>query len=376
MYNPDRVELVRRRLGLTKIGFAEQLGVDRKTLQRFESGDYELPEGARASLLKISGYPEGFFSKQAPEYPNPQGVSFRSLRSLTASARDAATAAGALAFDLDDWIRSQYDLPAHDLFVERDLTPAEAAMRLRVQWGIGNRPIGNLMNLLEAHGVRVFSLVEQTRHLDAYSLWRNDQPYIFLNTLKTAERSRFDAAHELGHLVMHRHTGSTHPKAESEADTFASAFLMPPDDLRAEVPWVRSLNDIVEKKRRWGVSAAALAYALHKSGRITDWHYRGYCIQLGKFGRDSEPNPMPREVSQVWTKILTDLWRQGVPLARVADKLAIPERELNGLLFGIAAEPRPSAQSGGLRLMSAITSVMLATTAIDFALRFLQGVST
>ena len=31
MYNPDRVELVRRRLGLTKIGFAEQLGIDRKS---------------------------------------------------------------------------------------------------------------------------------------------------------------------------------------------------------------------------------------------------------------------------------------------------------------------------------------------------------
>lgn len=32
MFNPERVELVRLRLGLTKIGFAEQLGVDRKAL--------------------------------------------------------------------------------------------------------------------------------------------------------------------------------------------------------------------------------------------------------------------------------------------------------------------------------------------------------
>jgi Zn-dependent peptidase ImmA (M78 family) len=208
-----------------------------------------------------------------------------------------------------------------------------------------------MMNLLEAHGVRVFSLVEETRHLDAYSLWRNDQPYVFLNTLKTAERSRFDAAHEMGHLVMHRHTGSNHPKAEPEADAFASAFLMPPDDLRAEIPRVRSLRDIIEKKRRWGVSAAALAYTLHKAGRITDWHYRGYCIELGKYGRDAEPNPMARETSQVWTKVLTDLWRRGISLSRLANRLAIPERELSALLFGIATDPSSGEEArGALRI--------------------------
>ncbi len=337
MYSPDRVELVRRRLGLTKSGFAEQLGVDRKTIRRFEAGDYELPEHVQKKLLNLSGYPEGFFLKPPPEYPDATGVSFRSLRSLTAGAREAARAAGVIAFEFDDWVTSRYDLPHHDLIVDRDLSPAEAAMRLRASWGIGNRPIGNLLNLLEAHGVRVFSLVEETRHLDAYSLWRNDQPYIFLNTLKTAERSRFDAAHELGHLVLHRHTGSSHPKAESEADSFASAFLMPPDDLIAEIPWVRSLRDIIEKKRRWGVSAAALAYTLHKLGRITDWHYRGYCIELGKFGKNLEPNGMEREVSQVWTKILRDLWTLGMPLSRIANKISVPESELNSLLFGIAA---------------------------------------
>lgn len=339
MYNPDRVELVRRRLGLTKIGFAEQMGIDRKSLQRFECGKYALPENAMAQLLKISGYPKAFFEKSAPEYPNADAVSFRSLRSLTASSRELARAAGALAFDLDDWIRSEYDLPIHDITSERDLTPAEAAMRLRVRWGIGNRPVGNMLNLVEAHGIRVFSLVEETRHLDAYSLWRNDVPYIFLNTLKTAERSRFDAAHELGHLVMHRHTGSTHPKAENEADSFASAFLMPPDDIRAEIPRVRTLRDIIEKKRRWGVSAAALTYTLHKAGRITDWHYRGYCIELGKYGYNAEPNPMSRETSQVWAKVLTDLWRRGISLSRLGGRLSIPERELSALLFGIVADP-------------------------------------
>ena len=253
--NPERLELVRLRLGLTKIEFADTLGVDRKTLQRFESGKYELPEICEVNLIRISGYPKEFFeSHKALEYPNPDGVSFRSLRSLTASSRNSALAAGALAFIFDDFITSEYNLPNHSLTPEvTSVSPTKAALSLRSYFGIGFRPIGNLLNLLEANGIRVFSLVEETRHLDAYSLWRNNKPYIFLNTLKTAERSRFDAAHELGHLILHRHTGSSHANAESEADSFASAFLMPREDLFAEIPRVISLYEIIAKKRRWGV---------------------------------------------------------------------------------------------------------------------------
>lgn len=344
MFNPERVELVRLRLGLTKGAFAKALNIDRKTLQRFESGEYGLPEKAQRQLIEISEFSETFFKKGAPEYPNPEAVSFRSLRSLTASARDAAIAVSALAFEFDDFILSRYQLPNHDLVPEKTVSPTKAALTLRAQWGIGLRPIGNMLNMMEAHGVRVFTLAEETRHLDAYSFWRNDRPYIFLNTLKTAERSRFDAAHELGHLILHRHTGAAHINAEAEADAFAAAFLMPKEDVIAEVPVVRSLKTIITAKRRWGVSAAALAYTLHKLGRITDWRYRGYCIELGKMGRDFEPDPMPRETSQVWSKVLTDLWRQGMSLSRLAEKLAIPERELNSLLFGIASEMPSSEQ--------------------------------
>jgi Zn-dependent peptidase ImmA (M78 family) len=351
MLNPERVELVRLRLGLTKIGFAGALGVDRKTVQRFEGGTAELPAAAFYRLCDISGYPEGFFEKDSPEYPNPDGVSFRSLRSLTASKRDAAMAAGALAFEFDDWIVENYDLPAHDLIQTKEASPAEAAALLRATWGIGQRPIGNVINFLESHGIRIFSLAEETRHLDAYSLWRNNKPYIFLNTMKTTEHSRFDACHELGHLVMHRHCGSGHVNAEIEANAFSSAFLMPPDDLKAEMPWVRSLDQLIDKKKRWGVSVAALNYALHKIGRITEWNYRGNYIALGKQGKENEPNPLPPETSQVWEKILKDLWQRGIPLSKLAENLRIPEKELNDLLFGIAAARAEPKDYGTLRVV-------------------------
>jgi len=351
MQNPDRVELVRLRLGLTKTGFAKALDVDRKTIQRFESGAYELSARTIDALVTLSGYPKEFFDKDALEYPNAEGVSFRSLRSLTATARDASIAAAALAFELDDWISARYDLPSHDLPQLQGYAPAQAAAALRANWGMGERPIANMVNLLESHGVRVFSLAEETRHLDAYSFWRNDRPYTFLNTMKTAEHSRFDAAHELGHLVLHRHGGAAHRNAEEEANGFASAFLMPPADLRAHLPFVRNLTDILKGKQRWRVSASALAYTLHKHQVISDWHYRGYCIELNKIGREKEPFGIEPETSQVWQKILTDLWRQGITIPKISAQLSIPEGEISNLLFGIAAAPGQPQVSGGLRLV-------------------------
>lgn len=355
MLNPNRVELVRLRLGLTKTGFAQALEIDRKTLHNFESGEKDLNPDTLKKLCDISGFPAAFFEKGDFDFPNPDGVSFRSLRSLTASARDSALAAGVFAFEIDDWINERFELPIHDLPQLNNRSPEEAAMALRAHWGIGERPIGNMINILEIHGVRVFSLVEETRHLDAYSFWRNDKPYVFLNTIKTAEHSRFDAAHELGHLVMHRHTGSAHKSAEDEANAFASAFLMPKADLLAQIPVVRSFNDLVAAKRRWGVSVAALNYALHKRAKvISDWHYRGYYIELGKLGRATEPNGIEPETSQIWSKILTSLWKERTSLGHIAQELRLPERELSSLLFGIAASLTKAKDSAakGLRLIN------------------------
>jgi len=260
----------------------------------------------------------------------------------------------ALAFELDDWITDRYQLPRSNVVSLSDMSPVNAANYVRTQWGIGLRPIGNMLNLLEAHGVRVFSLTEQTRHLDAYSFWRNKKPYIFLNTLKTCERSRFDAAHELGHLVLHQHSGSSHPEAEREADAFASAFLMPTEDVIATVLHINRFEDLVRYKKRWGVSAAALAYRLRKLGRISAWHYRGYCIELGKLGRNHEINGLPRETSSIWKKVFTDLWRRKIPLARLAELLAVPVRELDDMLFGVSfqIEEPSSFQSAPIQRVS------------------------
>lgn len=337
MFNSGRLSIARKRRQLTKKSLAEKAGISQLTLTRIETGQTPDPaEETVAALAAALSYPvEFFFLEDCEELP-PEAVSFRSLSSLTARQRDSALSAGAIAHLVDDWVTERFNLPQPNLLDLRDENPEAAAIALRRQWGIGSKPIPHLIKLLEAKGVRVFSLAESNKNVDAFSCWRNGIPYVFLNTFKSAERSRFDAAHEIGHLVLHQHGGTSGREVEREADQFASAFLVPRDDFIANVPMVHSLEQLIKHKSRWGVSVAALARTAFDSGVLTDWHYRELCKQISYRGyRTKEPYPMKREESVLWKKVFEELWKDRLTRDHVASQLGIPTDEITSLIGGL-----------------------------------------
>lgn len=350
MFNPQRLSLARKRRRLTSKGFAELIGMSPVTVTRLENGNNE-PEPETVDLIAEKlGFPREFFFGDDVDDLSREAASFRSLTSMTARERDAALASGSLAYLLADYVADKFNLPEPkliDLSAQRD--PAVAARVLRQEWALGEQPISNMIKLLESKGVRVFSLAENTKSVDAFSCWRNESPYIFLNTFKSAERSRLDAAHELAHLVLHRHGGPHQSRdAEMEANTFASSFLMPKADVKARLPFVSRLDELVVAKKRWGVSTAALAYRLHKLGILSDWQYRTFCIQINQRGyRTDEPNALPREESVIWKKVFTELWSERISKAQVAASLYLPQEELENLVFGLTGTTLPPVKSKG-----------------------------
>ncbi len=310
--------------------------VTAKAVSDYEKGEYPPSDDTLARITKATKFPVGFFSGADLHEPTPDTASFRSMSRMTAGQRDAALGAGALAFMLNDWVESRFELPAPDLPDLRDEEPEVAASVLRQHWGLGERPIKNMVHLLEAKGVRVYSLAENSVEVDAFSLWHSKTPFVFLNTLKSAEHGRFDAAHELGHLVLHRHSGPQIPDAEKQANTFASAFLMPRASILASAPRTATLRHLVQLKKQWIVSVSALAYRLHGLGLLTDWHYRTLCIEMGQNGyRRMEPEGAQRERSQVLATVFAALREEGVSKTAVADQLQIDVDELDKLVFGL-----------------------------------------
>jgi Zn-dependent peptidase ImmA (M78 family)/DNA-binding XRE family transcriptional regulator len=361
MVTPGRLTLARRRRKLTKKGLAEAAGFDQKTINRYENGEVDPPPESLVALSRILGFPEGFFYGPDIDEPSTEAISFRSLKALLARDRDAALAGSAFALLLSDWVSNQFFLPATDLIdFKEDTDPETAALYLRQKWKLGERRVRNMVHLLEAKGVRVFSLTENTRTLDAFSMWRTETPFVFLNTTMTAERSRFDAAHELGHLILHRHGGPGGRGSEDQANQFASAFLMPAAGVKAELPRIKYLNEIIQAKKLWGVSASALNYRLHKLGITTDWQYRRFCIQIWENFGQSEPFGMPREQSLLWKKIFSSLKSDHITKHSIANNLKLPVAEIENQLFGLinmqSIDGRGMGQGKGRAKLSLVTN--------------------
>lgn len=345
----SRLTLARKRRGLTGKELADITGLTSVHISRMEKDKADnIEESTINSLSEALGFPREFFFGGDIDALVKDDVSFRSLKAMTAKERGSALSAGSIAYLISDWVSERFNLPEVDLLnLSYEREPDTAARTLREHWGLGEQPISNTIKLLESKGVRVFSLSEKTKNVDAFSCWRNDTPYIFLNTFKTSERSRFDALHELGHLVLHSHGKACGREAEMEANKFASYFLMPSSDVVSRAPFVTSLNQLIKAKKRWGVSVAALAYRLHKAGMLTDWQYRTFCIQINRKYGKTEPNGLPREKSVVWEKVFRELWRNGSSRTNIAKDLSIPEAELEALIFGLLGSSAPNNKTVG-----------------------------
>lgn len=340
MFNSERLRIARERRGLTQKGLAEAAGLTSKTIFNYEKAGIfdEIASDSMERISNVLNYPLDFFQDRPVPTLSYEAVSFRAMTKLSAQKRDSAIGAGKLAQELSEWIEAQFQLPetnVPDCSFDGFSEPENAARAVREVWGIGELSISNVNHLLEANGIRVFSLAENCIEVDAFSFWMNEKPFVLLNTMKTPERSRFDAAHELGHLVLHKHSSNNGRQAEMDADRFASAFLMPERSILASVPRMPKLDQLISLKKNWKVSLAALVRRTFDLGLSSEWHYRQLSIELNRRGyRTGEPQGMPeREVSLILEKVFSALRANGAKRTEILKELRFPLDEISALTF-------------------------------------------
>lgn len=357
-FNSNRLNIARKRKLLNQKQLAALIGVTPLTISRWEKEHAEPTTGNVETIGRVLEYPVEFFWGPDIDEPDVETTSFRSQSNMSAKVRNASLAAGAVAYLVSDWFEERFNLPPADIpdlhLFNKDAS--EAARLLRQEWSLGEKPIPNMIQLLESKGVRVFSLTENTVEVNAYSLWREGKPHVFLNTVMSAERSRFDAAHELAHLVLHQDGKVKGREAEDQANLFAASFLMPKADVLGVLPRVSHLGQLMVAKKRWKVSLAALANQVHRLGIISDWRYRDFMIEMGQRGyRKCEPESIERETSLVWKKAMNALWAEKVTQRDIARDLNLPDEEVSGLLFGIIrTEQKEIKEKPTLEIFSAM----------------------
>jgi Zn-dependent peptidase ImmA (M78 family)/DNA-binding XRE family transcriptional regulator len=317
---PSRLAVARKRRGLTLTRLAGLTGVSTHSLSVYENGHQAPAQDTLRLLATTLGVAECFLTAPDLDEIPEAAVSFRALSKMTARQRDRALAAGRVALLINEWIEARFNLPPADIASLTGHDPESAAEIVRARWGLGERPVVNMLHLLEAHGARIYSLTGQDEDLDAYSLYWQGRPVIFLATGKTGERGRFDAAHELGHLVLHGEHQVPMPRASVLAHGLRHA----------------TTDRIVRAKSTWNVAAMALTHRLHELDLLTDWGYRTACVQLGQLGyRRAEPEGIARESSQLLGKVFRSLRADGIRPAAIADDIGITADELRAHVFGL-----------------------------------------
>ena len=315
----------------------------RRTVTAWESGEVDSPPSD--IIAKALRFPEEFFYGDDPFLVPSESVSFRALSSMLARQVDRVLATAALAIEFSRWIDQHYTSPAvdlPDLSDSQSLEPALAAESVRSIWGINENPVRDALFLLEKKGIRVFSLPVSDREVDAFSFWYDRRPFILLDTGRTSERMRFDLAHELAHLLLHRQSQLRSRETEQQAHDFASSFLMPADALYGQVTGQLRFDDIFKLKKHWKVSAVAMLSRLWHLRIISEWHYRTWMIELSKRGyRLSEPGGVHPESSRLFRQLFSYARQDGWTLARISEELRFPEGEIDGMVFGLAIASAP-----------------------------------
>jgi len=297
LFQPLQLTRAREIAGLTKAAIAERVGKTASAIGQFEAGKTRPDSSTLAAISLTLGFPVSFFARRHSTVDlNLEQCHFRSLRSVSQIQRRQAVRQGELLRDLIAELEHEgIDFPSDALTPIR-VSPLptseieEYASSVRKHWNLGLGPIPALLPLLEARGVRILPLERETERVDAFSFWFDGHPYMMLDLSKQPSRIHFDAAHELGHLLIHEDVAPGDPRAESAADAFASAFLLPKASFPDEAPNHWNYEKFIALKRRWHVSIAALVMRSRRVGRLSDASLRRAFQFLNAHGvRRSEP---------------------------------------------------------------------------------------
>lgn len=319
-FDGARLTLAREYAGLRKVDLARAIEVTPAAITQYEQGRSRPSTGTLAALSLHLAFPLEFFEAGRPLVDvSEQTTHFRRLRSASRGLRRRLLARLELLAELIAIVDQHVALPAVALppvDVSDDRAGTENAARLvRDAWGLEQGPIQHMVRLLEAKGAVVVGPRIDTTEVNAFSRWLSLRPVVVLASDKgDAAVSRFDAAHELGHLIMHHDAEPGDLETERQADVFAAAFLMPADAIANELPERLNWARYFDLKRRWGVPLPALVRRSRDLGLISQYSYDRAFVQISARGWriPNEPAPLaahevpsvlPRALAMMHTKL-------------------------------------------------------------------------
>ena len=320
---------------------AVETGVTAMALSKYERGVIRPSEKVLDALTKALNVSASHFTDDAPL--EVTRVEYRASSRMTPVSKrlvhDAVRAHLRVRLDIEAIVPAvrppPFRLPRLPERVAHYDAIDDVAQRVRDAWSLGNRPIPNLTNLIEAHGVRVVPTQIRDGWFDGLACRVDAHPVVVVGSDWPGDRQRFTLAHELGHLVL---DGKLTPALDAEraCHRFAGAFLAPSSAVAAlHVGPAVAPMELVLLKHEWGLSMAAWLYRLRDVGRIDDATFRALWRTFRAKGwNETEPGPaLPRESATVWQQRVASLVVNGrISAAMGAAAMGVEEEMVERLL--------------------------------------------
>lgn len=361
-FQPKRLLQVLAARRLTQVQLAAMVDVSASTISKWKNESQgQAPEPATLDRLAkvVNVRPEWFLRETNDDFTPPL---FRSNASAYVNARDMMRARLSWAQDITLALLDYVDLPAvhipdggfkhPDDISNQDIE--DAAEKCRSAWNLGTGPIADVLLAMESAGVVVVREETGVAAIEGVSTWSTEskRPFVLLAADKgNGFRSRFDAAHELGHLVLHRHIGrvtdpARHKAMEKQAHRFAGAFLLPAQSFRRDISLPVTLDSLLLLKQRWGVSVAAMIMRLEAIDIISSDESTALFKRRSKrWGAKVEPNDemRPPEKPRLLKRTVDLLLTSGVLTAHGLEQhlglAAVDIESLAGLPPGFLTNP-------------------------------------
>lgn len=286
---------------------ADEIGVTRASISAYEKGKKSPSPEVMGDLCKFLNMPLEFFINDSIQKINSnKPIFYRSHKASLKLARESAEAKKHFFSLIVDYLEEfinfpQVDIPKFDVPFDpvalSDLDIKNLARKTRQYWGLSQGPISDIICLLENKGIVVGVFSFECTGLEALSQQIESQNIIIINSDKgTAVRHRFDAAHELGHIILHRNVSrktmeneEIYSLMEEQAHTFAREFIFPSDAFLAEARRF-TLNEFIRLKTRWKISIASQIKHAESLKVISPSQVRNLQKTLNRNGwRKSEP---------------------------------------------------------------------------------------
>jgi Zn-dependent peptidase ImmA (M78 family) len=278
-----------------------------QSLSKYENGHQTPRHETVQKLAEVLGLPQPYFFRvQHPADSRP--VFWRSKLSALTSDLDRAAVRLEWLKEVIDYLGSfldfpelnllRIDVPSDPLKITADRIE-EIANLVRSAWNVRRGPLPDVIEKIEDSGILVSRIHVRAEKVDAFSQWsdRFGIPFIVLSRDKaSAARQRYDALHELGHILLHKavrpdqlNNRATYKVLEKQADLFASFMLLPEQDFLDEL-YAPTLDGFLSLKERWGVSVGAMIMRSAALGLIDDFAVRRMWMNYTRRGwRKGEP---------------------------------------------------------------------------------------